>query len=115
MKAFSQAVAESIAAEAPDRYTSHMSKIHRKGKIFIDYLRNSRGATAVAAYSTRARRGAPVSLPVAWTELSRLRREQFTVETVPRRLSASARDPWKDFLSARQSVTRAARRALGLP
>ncbi len=70
VKNFSQAIAQSLAKEAPDQYTSKMSKAGRENKIFIDYLRNSRGATAVAAYSTRARSRATVSVPLSWEELS---------------------------------------------
>ena len=72
VKAFAEAMARTMAAEEPDRYLAEMSKARRKGKIFIDYLRNGRGATAIAPYSTRARKGAPVAWPVAWTELAKL-------------------------------------------
>ena len=109
VKGFSQAVAERLAAEAPDRYTSKMSKAGRKGKIFIDYLRNGRGATAVAAYSTRARPGAPVSVPITWEELETIDPRELTIATVPPRLAAVKRDPWKDLWNMRQSITRAAR------
>ncbi|MBA2253180.1 MAG: DNA ligase D [Nitrospirales bacterium] len=113
VKAFSQALAERLVKEAPERYTSKMAKAGRKGKLFIDYLRNSRGATAVAAYSTRARPGATVSTPVGWDELRRLTLDQFTVHTVPRRLQTSKQDPWKEFWNVRQSITQSARRAVG--
>jgi bifunctional non-homologous end joining protein LigD len=114
VKAFSQAFAERLVKEAPERYTSKMAKAGRKGKLFIDYLRNSRGATAVAAYSTRARPGATVSTPVGWDELRRLTLDQFTVKTVPRRLETLKQVPWKEFRNVRQSITQSARRAVGL-
>lgn len=114
VKAFSQALAEQLVKDLPDRYTSKMSKAGRKGKLFIDYLRNGRGATAVAAYSTRARPGATVSVPVGWDELRRLTPGQFTVTTVPRRLQTLKHDPWKEFWNVRQSITQSARRAVGL-
>jgi bifunctional non-homologous end joining protein LigD len=114
VKGFSQALAERLVKEAPDRYTSKMSKAGRRGKIFIDYLRNSRGATAVAAYSTRSRAGATVSVPVRWEELSRLTLDEFTVKTVPRRLKMLKEDPWKDLWTVRQSIAASARRSLGL-
>jgi bifunctional non-homologous end joining protein LigD len=114
VKGFSQALADRLAMDAPDRYTSKMSKAGRKGKLFIDYLRNGRGATAVAAYSTRARAGATVSTPVGWEELSGLRLDQFTVQSVPRRLKTRKQDPWKGLWNLRQSITQSARRAAGL-
>ncbi len=86
VKGFTKAVAEFLERTFPDRFTSKLLKISRRGKIFIDYLRNSEGATAVAAYSTRARANAPVSTPVAWDELSRdLRGDYFNAGNVPRR------------------------------
>jgi bifunctional non-homologous end joining protein LigD len=113
VKGFSQALAERLVKQAPDRYTSKMSKAGRKDKVFIDYLRNGRGATAVAAYSTRARPGATVSTPVGWDELRDLTLDQFTVKTVPRRLKTRKQDPWQAFWKVRQSITQAARRAVG--
>ncbi|HKN87352.1 MAG TPA: DNA ligase D [Nitrospiraceae bacterium] len=114
VKGFSQALAERLVKEKPDRYTSKMSKAGRKGKVFLDYLRNSRGATAVAAYSTRARAGATVSTPVRWDELPHLMPDQFTVKTVLSRFKTMKDDPWKEFWNARQSITQSARRAVGL-
>ena len=69
VKAFSRAVAEALAAESPRLFTSKMAKKERTGRIFIDYLRNGPGATTIAAYSVRARSGAPVSTPLHWDEL----------------------------------------------
>ena len=109
---FSQTVTEAIVRSEPSRYVATMSKSRRVGKIFIDYLRNTRTATAVAAYSTRARAGAPVSTPVTWKELSEDVRSRFNVRTLQERLSDKAKDPWKDFESARCALTRSMLRKL---
>ncbi|MGE5503087.1 MAG: DNA ligase D [Actinomycetota bacterium] len=99
-KAFTKRLAESLAADAPDRFTANMAKTRRKGRIFVDYLRNQRSATAVAPYSTRARPGAPVAVPLTWAELAAgIRSDHFTVETLPRRLAATP-DPWAGFAIA---------------
>lgn len=106
LRALAEGVGAEMARRAPDRYTVNPLKSARRGRIFVDYLRNVRGATAVAAYSPRARRGAPVSTPLAWSELSgKTRPEAFTVETVPPRLAALGRDPWADFFSVDQALT----------
>ncbi|MGN6500542.1 MAG: DNA ligase D, partial [Tsuneonella sp.] len=68
-KDFSKRFAEALSMAEPDRFTANLSKAKRTGKIFIDYLRNQRGATAVLPYSARAREGAPVAVPIAWGEL----------------------------------------------
>jgi bifunctional non-homologous end joining protein LigD len=100
VKAFTKAMADSMAADSPDRYVSTIPKARRRGKILIDYLRNQRGMTAVAAYSTRARPGASVSMPLAWEELtSEIGPAYFTTRNAPARLSSSA-DPWADFRAA---------------
>ena len=104
-KAFARSVAEHFAAEQPERFIATMSKAQRKGKIFIDYLRNDRGATAVAPYSTRAKPSAPVSCPVSWNELSaKLGPADFTVANVPSRLRALRRDPWPGFFTLKQQL-----------
>ncbi|HVJ65582.1 MAG TPA: non-homologous end-joining DNA ligase [Bdellovibrionota bacterium] len=99
-KAFAKAVCEDIASSNPDLYLVNMSKAKRRGKIFLDYLRNGRGATAVAPYSPRARFGATLSIPVEWTELKRgLKSDAFTIRNIDRRL---AKDPWKSFYQIKQ-------------
>jgi bifunctional non-homologous end joining protein LigD len=101
VKAFAKAIADAMAANSPDRYVSTIAKAKRKGKILVDYLRNQRGMTAVAAYSTRARPGAAVSMPVGWEELgSGVRPTAFTVMTAPARLRSLVRDPWAGFCDA---------------
>lgn len=105
-KTFCKSVADLMVGAAPDRYIAKMSKAARRGKIFIDYLRNDRGATAVAPYSTRARAGAPVSVPIAWDELTaRLHSDHFTIKNLPARLAKLKADPWAEIDEVRQSIT----------
>lgn len=104
-KSFAKRVADQIVKHDPDHYIATASKAKRKGKIFIDYLRNSRGATAVASYSTRAREGAPVAVPVRWDELSKLdSAAHYTVANLNRRLGVMKKDPWSDFHKKRQRL-----------
>ncbi|MEX2469410.1 MAG: DNA ligase D, partial [Pseudohongiellaceae bacterium] len=115
VKAFARAVSERHAADAPSRLTTKLPKAQRRDKIFIDYLRNGRGATAVASYSTRARPGAPVAVPIRWDELkSSLRPDRYTVANLRRRLGALREDPWEDFYDARVAITSRMRKAVGL-
>ncbi len=94
VKSFSKAVAERIVRESPEEYIATMSKEKRKGKIFIDYLRNGRGATSIAAYSTRGRLGAPVSTPVSWDELTAdLKSGQLQHPQYPAQISRSQGRP----------------------
>ncbi|HSF69504.1 MAG TPA: DNA ligase D [Nitrospira sp.] len=105
-KTFAKAVADHLVRAIPQRFTSNMAKRARKGKIFIDYLRNARGATAIAAYSTRAKPGAPVSAPLAWDELSEdLPSDYFTVMNLPARLKRLRRDPWDAYDRSARRVT----------
>ena len=114
IKGFSQAVAEVLVQTFPDRFTAKLLKISRQKKIFIDYLRNGEGATAVAAYSTRARANAPVSTPIDWTELGRdVRFDYFSIKNVPARLKRLKHDPWAEFSELRQSVTAAMMKNVG--
>ena len=100
-KAFAKSIADAMAADSPELYVSTIPKARRHGKILIDYLRNQRGMTAVAAYSTRARPGAPVSMPLAWNELGpEIGPAYFTIQNTPTRLSSLAADPWADFRAA---------------
>jgi bifunctional non-homologous end joining protein LigD len=106
VKAFSQAIAQRLAGEEPRRYTPSASKAARRGRIYVDYLRNARGATAVAAYSTRARPGATVSTPLAWDELSpAIKPDHFRVDNLPSRLGSLDEDPWAEINEVRQSIT----------
>jgi bifunctional non-homologous end joining protein LigD len=106
VKAFAKAVADHMVSTIPERFTSNMAKRARKGKIFIDYLRNARGATAIAAYSTRAKPGAPISTPIDWDELSKdLTADHFTVMNLPARLKQLRRDPWKGYDDSASRLT----------
>jgi len=114
-KAFCRAVAELTVAAAPDRYVATMSKAARRGKIFVDYLRNDRGATAIAPYSTRARPGATVSVPIAWDELTnRLTSDYFHVANIARRLARLKEDPWQDLARTNQTITASMMRKLSV-
>lgn len=104
-KAFAKGVATEMAGEEPDRFVATMSKAKRKGRIFIDWLRNERGATAITPYSTRAREGAPVACPVTWDEFSDLEAANgFIISAMLERLEED--DPWRDSSGWRQSLTR---------
>jgi bifunctional non-homologous end joining protein LigD len=98
VKAFAAGLARSLADREPARFIATASKARRKGRIFIDWLRNERGATAILPYSPRARKGAPVAVPVDWSELSRLKRaDAFDTVAVIKRLAAAKRDPWPEY------------------
>ena len=105
-KAFAKRVAEDAAKDAPREFVAVMSKEKRRGRIFLDYLRNGRGSTAVVAYSTRARAGAAVSTPISWDELGAgVTSQSFTVATLPRRLAAiGADDPWGEMGTVKQGL-----------
>jgi bifunctional non-homologous end joining protein LigD len=114
VKEFARAFAESVVEAAPSMFTANPLKRLRKGKIFVDYLRNDKGSTAVAPYSVRAREGAPVSMPMPWSEITeKLAPQRFTLRTVPALISKRA-DPWRDMSKTRQTITARARRAVGL-
>jgi bifunctional non-homologous end joining protein LigD len=97
--------AERMAQKNPQRYVSVAARSQRKGKIFIDYLRNARGSTAVCSYSLRNRPGVPVATPLSWDELSSVRApDQIRFENVRRRLSRLTADPWAGFTALRQAL-----------
>ena len=115
IKAFAKWVADSLVTQRPQDFTANMAKSARRGRIYIDYLRNGRGATAVGAYSPRARPGAPVSTPVSWKEVEQnVKPDEFTVESVPQRLPALPGDPWAEIGKIRQTISAAVRRQVGI-
>lgn len=107
VKEFSKAVAVTMESGRPSRYISVMTKSKREGRIFIDYLRNGRGATSIAPYSTRARSHAPVAAPLRWTELASVTSaSQFHVRNMLRRMKSMRSDPWPGFLTRPQPLPR---------
>ena len=105
VKEYAKTVAHYMQHDDPDLYIATASKAKRDKKIFVDYLRNSRGATSVACYSTRARSGAPVAMPLRWEELGKLKSaDQYTVENCLRRMSSLRKDPWDEFFKVRQTL-----------
>jgi len=115
VKAFAKWVADSFVAQRSGDFTANMTKRSRQGRIYIDYLRNSRGATAVGAYVPRNRLGAPVSTPLSWAEIENaMRPEGFTIETLPQRLAALKSDPWAEIGKLRQSLSATVRRRIGI-
>ena len=113
-KGFTRAVADFMVRTFGDRFTATVSKEKRKGKIFIDYLRNAEGATAIAAYGVRARANAPVSMPIAWEELAKdVRFDYFNVRNAEDRLTKQKRDPWRDFAATKQTITKAHAKRVG--
>jgi bifunctional non-homologous end joining protein LigD len=99
----------------PQRYLATMSRSKRVGKVFIDYLRNGRGATFVAPYSTRRRPGAPVSAPLRWEQLDAHQRpDAYTVGNVGRLLGGRGEDPWRGYAETDQEITDDMKRAVGL-
>jgi bifunctional non-homologous end joining protein LigD len=100
--AFAKAVAEALTRSDPSRYTTAFAKAGRERKILIDYLRNNRTNTSVAAFSARAKPAATVSMPVSWQQLTaKLNPEKFDVNTVPGKRRA---DPWREYWSCRQKI-----------
>jgi bifunctional non-homologous end joining protein LigD len=99
---FARGVAEVMEQKWPDRYTSNVRKAKRKDKIFIDWIRNARGATSIAPYSLRARKGAKVSMPIAWEELDTISPDDINMEEALLRLDGD--DPWKDFFLNNQKL-----------
>jgi len=94
------------SCDEPERYVATASKAGRRGKIYVDWLRNARGATAVAPYSPRARSGAPVATPLRWEELGRIEHPgAYRIGNLRRRLASLAADPWEEYDEARASPT----------
>jgi bifunctional non-homologous end joining protein LigD len=102
--AFSKALAETLVKMQPDKLIATATKSKRQNKIFIDYLRNSQVASAVAPYAVRARKGAPVAMPLAWAELSKISAaNHFTVKNCAKQLAK--KDPWQDFFKLEQTLS----------
>jgi bifunctional non-homologous end joining protein LigD len=105
VKNFARDLAAAMEADAPKRFIAKATKAERKGRIFVDYLRNGRGATAIVPYSTRARAGATVAMPLGWDELEpSLGPGHFTVANAAARLDNLAADPWADFRQAERPL-----------
>ncbi|MHB1057652.1 MAG: DNA ligase D [Rhodanobacter sp.] len=105
VKGFAQAFAGTLAQAHPLEFIATASKARRKGLIYVDYLRNSRGATSVASYSLRARPGAPVAMPLRWNELGKLKSgHDFDIRSAPKRLARLRTDPWAGIGELRQDL-----------
>ena len=109
-KNFAHLICAQMAQDSPTRYLDNMSKSQRSGRIFLDYLRNDRTATAVAVLSPRAREGAPVSMPLEWREVKKgLDPKSFTVRTAPQLMSKLK--PWKNYADGARPLADAIKRA----
>jgi len=110
---FARSLGEALVRHDPKLFTIQFGKRGRERQILIDYLRNNRTNTSIAALSTRARDGAPVSVPIDWDELkASLEPASFTIESVPRRLASQRTDPWAGYFRARQTISAGAMKAL---
>ena len=106
IKQFTKAVAVKFAARNPDLYVINMSMKVRKGRIFVDYLRNGRGATFIAPYGTRARPGVQIAMPLSWKDLEAgATPKDFTISSVLKKISRHFKDPWADILHTKQRLT----------
>ncbi len=116
VKAFTQRAAETLVKARPELFTAKIAKARRPNKIFADYLRNSETASAVSAYSPRARPGAGVSVPLSWDELDPKDdiRARFNVLNLRQRLARLKSDPWADYWKSRQRITPAMKKTLGV-
>ena len=115
VKGFAEAFARSCAKDWPDVFTAVASKEKRKGRIYVDYLRNGRGASAVASYSLRANVNLTVATPITWKELRDLPGgNAFDRKTVLRRLDKLAADPWDELSSSKTTITQKMRRDVGM-
>ena len=107
VKDFAHDFARALEQAAPDRYTATLSKKARTGKIFVDYLRNGRGSTTVAPYSSRAKKGATVSMPVTWPELEKgIAPNAFPLGDTTTLEQLKKADPWKDFFTLGKALKR---------
>ncbi|MBX3020678.1 MAG: DNA ligase D [Bdellovibrionales bacterium] len=105
VKNFSKTLVLEMVSRHPDLYTANMAKKARSGKIFLDYLRNGRGATAIAPYSLRARETSAVAMPIAWSELGKLKASnQFTLAEALKYLKKRKMDPWRDYFKTSQKI-----------
>ena len=110
---FAEAIAHALVAEMPALFTARAGKDHRVGRVYVDYLRNAEGATAVAAYSLRARPGLPVSMPIAFDDLERdVRGGYFNIDNAAATVTTRRADPWADYERARQTLSASMRRAV---
>jgi bifunctional non-homologous end joining protein LigD len=114
VKDFSEALAVHLAGTLPRRFSARMGKQNRVGRVFVDYLRNARGASSVAAYSARLRPRLPLSIPLAWEELVETKGgDQWTIANIGERLESLEGDPWEDYEKSRQSIGDAIRAFTG--
>jgi DNA polymerase LigD, polymerase domain len=110
---FARAIAETLAGDYPELFTAKVAKDARGGRVYVDYLRNADGATAVAAYSLRARSGMPVSMPIDWSELERdVRGAHFNIDNAADVVARRSSDPWADYEHSRQTLSASMRRAV---
>jgi bifunctional non-homologous end joining protein LigD len=114
-KAFARGIANQLVRRVPQLFTATAGKDARIGRVYVDYLRNADGATAVAAYSLRARTGLPVSMPIAWSELSGpdVRGGHFNIDNAEAAVARRDADPWRDYDRSRQTISASMRRAVG--
>ena len=102
VRTFSKNIALLMSEKWPEKYTASSSKLLRKNKIFIDWMRNIKGATSISPYSVRAKNGARVSMPIAWSELGLIKPDQITMNEAIKRLNK--KDPWQGFDKVKQGI-----------
>jgi len=110
---FARAIADTLAGHMPHLFSAKAGKESRVGRVYVDYLRNAEGATAVAAYSLRARSGLPVSMPIAWSDLATdVRGAHFNIDNAAAVVARRGADPWADYDRSRQTLSASMRRAV---
>jgi bifunctional non-homologous end joining protein LigD len=115
VKGFSQAIAQHMATALPKHFSAKMGAQNRHGKVFVDYLRNNRGSSTVAAFSLRARPGMGSSAPIGWDELDHITSgDQWNLGNLHERLDNLKADPWSDYARSRQRITAAMKKRLGV-